>query len=1014
MFVGDNTDHDLATMDGKNTHHGLGSIAISNGHFSGFRTLRRPLPRDEKVAWSQFEGNSGIPIKSYKHPNQMSLKLTTMSPCDPTTHESRFLYMLSGISRSLSDKSCNWAGYMSELCVGPTLERSVVSVLPIINLPSTDMNALYSLLSFVTNEASKLNIPTPTITFDQPLYVKAYEIVESTKLNIFVRLGGFHQLMSFLGSIGRLMEGSGLRTALEEVYAPLAVNHMLSGKAYARALRGHLLVSSALLSLCFEDFIGNLTAEELQQLRNIYNSSNPEEKCNETVAEKLMKFYNEKEARLSATSRTSKLWFSYLRYINVVQMFIEAERTHNWLQHVHATKLMLNLYAATGHNNYAKTCRLYLQSISTLEDKYPDIHEQLLKGNHTVRRTEKPWSGIWTDLSIEQILMKSLKGRSGVVSKGITENVLNVWTKSMHRCAEVAGAMDELISSNSSSDEHKEHRAGRAMRDTSDCNKLLVWFREHNPFECNEKLVALDSGLVDDQKVLNCDEAEEIGSMINRKCDNSSFAECSFRRKDQIKNIQSLHSKVNVGKQEVSIDPHTLFLRLAFAIERKPDTVMVDYFEYELTPYPTSLFKDGLMRLPGNKCQLKNHILKPCSPCDLPEGTVIADGGALLWSVMWSKQEKFQYIAQKYLGKCRDLKVNTVVFDGYEPSTKDGTRRSRYSISSKVVEVASEKCCPSDTNEFLSNIVNKCSLISFLGRLMEQGGIKVVYCKGDADTTIVKEALVDDAETVVVLADDTDVFCLLLHHAGACGEKNIYLSSMRTCSKTHERTTYDIRTVTRQNNDLDVMHVLFAHAFSGCDTTSCINRLGKTQILKKLNKLSEFRDLADKFYCDTANPDSIGNATVRIFQLLYCSSQKLISSLASLRKEKYVNMIATDRSTIDPSSLPPSPRAAYFHGLRVYHQVTVWRKLSPCDIDPLRWGWDMKEGKYVATMTDLAAAPQDVMKLIRCGCKVACGRACSCVKVGLKCTHLCKECNGETCGNASITTTDAADEEIDM
>ena len=108
-------------------------------------------------------------------------------------------------------------------------------------------------------------------------------------------------------------------------------------------------------------------------------------------------------------------------------------------------------------------------------------------------------------------------------------------------------------------------------------------------------------------------------------------------------------------------------------------------------------------------------------------------------------------------------------------------------------------------------------------------------------------------------------------------------------------------------------------------------------------------------------------------------------------------MIAKDRSTIDLSSLPPSPKAAHFNSLRVHHQVRVWRKLRPCDIDPLRCGWELKAGKYVATMTDIATAPQDVMKLIRCGYKGDCGRACSCVKVGLKCTHLCKECNGVTC-----------------
>ena len=35
---------------------------------------------------------------------------------------------------------------------------------------------------------------------------------------------------------------------------------------------------------------------------------------------------------------------------------------------------------------------------------------------------------------------KSLKG--GVIGRGVTKNVLNVWTKTMHRCAEVTGALN--------------------------------------------------------------------------------------------------------------------------------------------------------------------------------------------------------------------------------------------------------------------------------------------------------------------------------------------------------------------------------------------------------------------------------------------------------------------------------------------------------------------------------------------------------------------------------------------
>ena len=53
-------------------------------------------------------------------------------------------------------------------------------------------------------------------------------------------------------------------------------------------------------------------------------------------------------------------------------------------------------------------------------------------------------------------------------------------------------------------------------------------------------------------------------------------------------------------------------------------------------------------------------------------------------------------------------------------------------------------------------------------------------------------------------------------------------------------------------------------------------------------------------------------------------------------------MAASDRSKIDATLLPPSPRAAFFHGLLVRHQIVVWKDLSEVDKEPLRWGWKIE------------------------------------------------------------------------
>ena len=157
---------------------------------------------------------------------------------------------------------------------------SNVRFLPIIDLNLNDPNALFSLLSYISKQCDKLSTEETCVTHDQPLYIKDHEIVSSEKLKIFFRLGGFHQIMSFFGSVGNLMEGSGLGEALEEIYSPNTVSHTFTGKAYARALRGHLL------RLCYpylEPFFENLPEQDLNRIMALSSFNDIQEVENDSV-----------------------------------------------------------------------------------------------------------------------------------------------------------------------------------------------------------------------------------------------------------------------------------------------------------------------------------------------------------------------------------------------------------------------------------------------------------------------------------------------------------------------------------------------------------------------------------------------------------------------------------------------------------------------------------------------------------------------------------------------------------
>ena len=125
--------------------------------------------------------------------------------------------------------------------------------------------------------------------------------------------------------------------------------------------------------------------------------------------------------------------------------------------------------------------------------------------------------------------------------------------------------------------------------------------------------------------------AEEIDASIQQSLDHVSSTEASLRRKDQITTLQSLRSSAAIENDKVTINRLKLFLRLMVVVDRMPESKIEDYFSYELSPYPMSLFKDGAMRT-ATRANLKNFLLKNVSPSEsLPSSfRTIADGGAFL------------------------------------------------------------------------------------------------------------------------------------------------------------------------------------------------------------------------------------------------------------------------------------------------------------------------------------------------------------------------------------------------
>ncbi|KAF6198043.1 hypothetical protein GE061_007789 [Apolygus lucorum] len=283
----------------------------------------------------------------------------------------------------------------------------------------------------------------------------------------------------------------------------------------------------------------------------------------------------------------------------------------DWGLHLECVKEMIPFFHAAGHFNYAKSTHLYYQDMQNLRAKMTsdEFHKFTTQGNFTIRRSDKFWSGIWSDMTIEQVLMRAMKTYGGLThGRGITDSVLSRWTVEM-LCLQQICEQVELYTEvrSGTSEQHVDMRPSRVTRDNADVKKLKVWLSEHDPFQDNKELMSLSTGQIASDQV-NCHTARDIGIACMKKVEGQTFDCIKLKRKDKVTTLASTASTAKIGKKKVTIDPLTLFQRVCLA--KQSDKDLEDLFTYELSPYPISLFSEEGMRK-GKKSALYDAAFTP-------------------------------------------------------------------------------------------------------------------------------------------------------------------------------------------------------------------------------------------------------------------------------------------------------------------------------------------------------------------------------------------------------------------
>ena len=198
-----------------------------------------------------------------------------------------------------------------------------------------------------------------------------------------------------------------------------------------------------------------------------------------------------------------------------------------------------------------------------LEADHPYVHRSLCEGHHVIRRSEKNWAGLSTDLIIEQVLMHSVKIRGGLIyGRGFSESHRTQWLLSMPTCSEDNLAMQTLwgvgyVTSKHDKDVAKARQKYMLMIVLTCSRHWSSWIR----------MVVSDKSVVSQQTSMLMLTVQKGRLVILDIIVGLNINELSFRRKYQ---VVSLAAKTLVTTKDViiQIELQLLFQKTQSAISK--------------------------------------------------------------------------------------------------------------------------------------------------------------------------------------------------------------------------------------------------------------------------------------------------------------------------------------------------------------------------------------------------------------------------------------------------------------
>lgn len=545
---------------------------------------------------------------------------------------------------------------------------------------------------------------------------------------------------------------------------------------------------------------------------------------------------------------------------------------------------------------------------------------------------------------------------------------------------------------------HKEERKPRRKLDMTDRQKILEELRKYpNPLQLGDNVALFNivNGRVADEKV-NVHNALAIGECMVAEFKGKLPAGFYKPIQSKVTTMESMKKGIKLGDKTI-YDMEKLYGRL-LVLSQKRDITLENLLSFELSPVPPSLFDEYGSLRKGTKSIMLHKLAVWCENRHVPEVDII-DGNEMLYHITWPKVGKVKNLLQNFTRAAEKQYSVIVVFDRYmEQSIKthERTRRTGGTVYPKL-NLSLETSLPA-RDLIMKCESNKKELINVFCSTNDSPQIQMIgetnseFKHEEADCNIishVQELILQGYKHINVVADDTDIFVLLIFF---CWK---WQCSAQITMRKFDGRVIDINATAHKLGNKS-LQLLAVHAISGCDTVSYMFGKGKASAVSTMLKHDVHLEVLGE---EDANLHDVLRAGHKFVSLLYKDKQ-VNSSMNQLRH----TIFTTKKDTPKIKSLPPTDLALNEHIKRAHLQTMLWKaadQKNPPEVDISDFGWNITAGVPIPHTGVSVVAPVELMKVVACGCTAlnTCSRNnCSCKTAGVSCTAFCK-CTAQDCNN---------------